>query len=81
MAGGGGSGHSSAPVPVFPSLSDDGQAAHSGGAGVPVGRCGEGISALCLYRELLRVQIGFPDSHDMGMRKGLKFQNCLCSKE
>ena len=54
MAGGGGSGHSSAPVPVFPSLSDDGQAAHNRGAGVSPGRCGGGVSGVCLYGELLK---------------------------
>lgn len=47
--------HPAAPVPVLPSVSDDGQAAHAGGAGVPAGRCSEGISVLRLYGELLRM--------------------------
>ena len=53
MAGIGGPGDSIASVPVLSAVSDDGQAAHTGGAGVPAGRCGEGVLILCLYGELL----------------------------
>ena len=53
MAGVGGPGYPAAPVPVLPSLSDDGQASHVSGAGVPIGRCGKRVLVLCLYRELL----------------------------
>ena len=53
MAGGGGPEHSSAPFPLFPTVSDDGQAAHIGGAGVLAGRGRKGVSGACLYGELL----------------------------
>lgn len=53
MAGVGGPEHPAAPVPVLPTVSDDGQVVHAGGAGIPAGRCGEGVPVLCLYRELL----------------------------
>lgn len=48
MAGVGGPEYPAASVPVLPTVSDDGQAAYSGGAGVSAGRCGEGVPVLCL---------------------------------
>lgn len=53
MAGVGGPEHPAAPVQVLPAVSDDGQSSHTGGAGVPAGGCGEGVSFLCLYGKLL----------------------------
>lgn len=49
VAGIGGPEDPIAPVPVLPTVSDDGQAAHTGGAGVPIGGCGEGVPGVCLY--------------------------------
>lgn len=53
MVGVGGQEHPATPVPLLPSVSDDGQAAHISGMDIPAGRCGEGVPVLCLYRELL----------------------------
>ena len=53
MAGVGRPEDSPAPVPLFPAVPDDGQAAHIGGAGVLAGRGRKGVSGACLYGELL----------------------------
>lgn len=69
MAGIGGSEYPSAPVPVLPPVPDGGQGTHAGGAGVPAGRCGERVSVLCLYRELLRIE--FPPFFHYNVIEGI----------
>lgn len=54
MAGIGRSEYPATLVSVLPTVPDDGQASHTGGAGVPGGRCGGGVPGVCLYGELLK---------------------------